>query len=230
MSEFGDLELAAPDEGGGGGPEELSEEAKARFAAAAAAMQQIKREEKKSKKRDGQVAKTIIQFLSDEQHTHLFLLISRLVARDCPSIFVLSILSLINKDCLEVVQNYLKEVAAKTSEEAVDENISLTNKDELDAKTNRTLIEWITRMQMILSLDAEKILTKLMVDEKNVDGTVLQISTFVMQEFFESKKKKVPFERLQQLTAGILQTMFEPFITKAREQYLKEREKTEERE
>ena len=81
MSEFGGPDILGPSEGGGAAPEALSEEAKQRFAAAAAGMQQIRKEEKKSKKRDSRVAKTIIQFLNDDRYTHLFVLISRLVAR-----------------------------------------------------------------------------------------------------------------------------------------------------
>lgn len=96
MSEFGGPDILGPSEGGSSAPEQLSEQAKQRFAAAAAAMQQIQREEKRSKKRDDQVAKAIVQFLGQDEHTHLFLLISRLVARDCPSIFILTILSLIH--------------------------------------------------------------------------------------------------------------------------------------
>src|SRR3989338_8797691 len=96
-----------PDEGLTGVSEALSEEAKQRFAAAAAAMQHIKKEEKKSKKRDDQVAQVIIQFLGEERHARLFVLISRLVARDCPSIFILAILSLTHEKSLQTVEEYL---------------------------------------------------------------------------------------------------------------------------
>src|SRR5438105_2028573 len=119
MSEFGGPEIGIPGEGGGSAPEQLSEEAKQRFAAAAAAMKVIQKEEKRSKKRDTRVARTIIQFLNDDRYAHLFVLISRLVARDCPSIFILAILSLINDDCLTVVHEYLEEMGQKTDVQTV---------------------------------------------------------------------------------------------------------------
>src|SRR3989344_383470 len=103
MSEFGGSEIFPPGEGGSSAPEALSEAAKQRFAAAGAALKTFQREEKKSKKRDSRVARTIIQFLNDDRYAHLFVLISRLVARDCPSIFILSLLSLLNEDSLKVV-------------------------------------------------------------------------------------------------------------------------------
>ena len=227
MSETGGMESFAPGEGASGVPEELSEEAKQRFAAAAAAIKQLKKEEKQSKKRDGQVAQTIIQFLSDGKNAHLFLLISRLVARNCPSIFILAVISLIHENSLKEVQDYLAEHDQKTAKEAVDESAALSKGNELDADTNRTMVEWITRMQLVLSLSPEKILSTLMIDAKNIDGSVLQLTTFVLQEFFKSQKKSVAFEKVQPLTMSILQTVFEPFIATAKKHFLSMQEKDE---
>lgn len=218
MSEMGGLEIGVPGEGGSGAPEQLSEEAKQRFAAAGAAMAQIQREEKRSKKRDTRVAKTILQFLQDDRYTHLFVLISRLVARDCPSVFILAILSLINEECRTVVKEYLEEVKAEVKEsssEIVSDDLQVIAGESIDARANRILIAWITRMQMVMALDAVKILSKLMVDHKSIDGTVLQLVTFVLQEFFKSKdggNRAAPFESLQGLAVSILQTVFEPFL------------------
>ncbi|MEI8230313.1 MAG: hypothetical protein WCG83_04185 [Candidatus Peregrinibacteria bacterium] len=214
--EAGSAESGAPGEGGASGFEALSEEAKARFAAAAAGMQQIKKEEKRSKKRDDQVAKAIIQFLADEDHSHLFVLISRLVARDCPSIFILAILSLIAESCRTTVEDYLKEAQAVTPEPDLATAGALVKGGAISAAESHDLILWITRMQVVLSLDPQGILMKLMLNEKHVDGTVLQLTTFVLQEFFEAQKKEIPFEKLQPLTASILQTVLEPFIPSVR--------------
>lgn len=214
----GPAESFGPGEGASGAPEQLSEEAKQRFAASAAAMQQIRREEKKSKKKDDHVAQAIIKFLSAQDHAHLFLLISRLVARDCPSIFILAILSLIDEGAKTQVAEYLSERTETLPSQMVDAGMSLTKSGELDSESNRVLVEWITRMQMVLSLDAETILIKLMVDEKNIDGSVLQLSAFVLQEFFKSTGRTAEFAKLQPLTAGILQAVFEPFMKRARKQ------------
>lgn len=171
-------------------------------------MQAIKREEKKSKKRDSKVAKTILQFLNDDKHAHLFVLISRLVARDCPSIFILAILSLIDEESLKVVDEYFDVEAGQKAE-------SVELIDGVEKQANENLISWINRMQMVLSSDTVAILKKIMVDEHNVDGTVLQLATFVLQEFFESEaggRRKAAFEQVQTLTLNILQTVFEPFL------------------
>ena len=70
-------------------------------------------------------------------------------------------------------------------------------------------------MQLVLSMEAKEILRRLIVDGDNVDGTVLQLATFVLQEFFTQKlpsKEELPFEQLHPLTAGILQSVLEPFM------------------
>lgn len=228
MSELGGLDVGLPDEGTGNAPEALSEDAKARFAAAAAAMQQIRKEEKKSKKKDDRVAQVIMKFLGNQKDSHLFTLISRLVARDCPSIFILAIISLIDNESLEVVEEYLKETMHKEAHEMVDESMALTKTGEIDAETNRVLVDWITRMQMVLSITPDKILLTLMLDEKNIDGSVLQLATFVLQRFFQERRKTAEFEKLQPLTASILQTVFEPFIGGVRKILIEQARKEEE--
>ncbi len=100
--------------------------------------------------------------------------------------------------------------------------MALTKNGELDADSSRAIVHWITRMQLVLSLNPEKILLRLMIDEKNLDGTVLQLTTFVLQEFFNQQQKSAPFEKIQPLTASILQTVFQPFIAKVRKAYLEE--------
>tara|TARA_Y100000310_G_scaffold185749_1_gene185809 strand:- start:338 stop:1027 length:690 start_codon:yes stop_codon:yes gene_type:complete len=228
MSETGGLDIGLPDEGQGGASEALSEDAKARFAAAGAAMAQIRKEEKKSKKKDDRVAQVIMKFLGNQKDSHLFTLISRLVARDCPSIFILAIISLMDEESLQVVQEYLKETMEKDAHEMVDESMALTKSGEIDAETNRALVDWITRMQMVLAVNPEKILLKLMIDDKNIDGSVLQLATFVLQRFFADRKKLAEFEKLQPLTASILQAVFEPFIGNVQKILLERGEEDEE--
>ena len=207
-------DILGPGEGGSGAPEQLSEEAKQRFAASAAAMKALQREEKKSKKRDSRVVQTIIKFLNDDRYSHLFLLISRLVARDCPSVFILAILSLIDEESRTVVAEYLQE-GGREVPALEGPAFAVVKGSNLDAQTNEELLQWVTRMQLVLSMEAKEILRRLIVDEDNVDGTVLQLATFVLQEFFTMKlpnKEELPFEQLHPLTAGILQSVMEPFM------------------
>lgn len=220
MSELGGMEGFSPEEGISGAPEQLSDDAKAKFTANAAAIKQIRKEEKQSKKRDDQVAKAIIQFLGDEKYSHLFILISKLVGRNCPSIFILAVLSLINESCYKEVEKYLQKSLDETERSLIDKQTNLMKNDELDDAANQDLVEWVTRMQLVLSVDPNKILLRLMLDEKNIDGSVLQLTTFVLQDFLDRQQKKVAFEKVQPLTANILQSVFEPFMSDARKRLL----------
>ncbi len=202
----GPAENIAPDEGGGGG-EALSEEAKARFAGAAAAQQQARKDERKAKRRDDGVAQMIITFLSDTQRTHLATLISRLVALDCPSPFLLAILSLVNDDCANVVDEYLAE---RGSPADVDTRVLAAIPDtKLPVEANEQLEKWILSMELVLATNPSDILKALIVDEGNIDGTVLQLTTFVLEEFLKAHGKAPAFPQLQRVTIGILQSVFE---------------------
>lgn len=223
-------EISTPGEGAAGAPEELSEEAKQRFAQAAQAMQTQQRDEGRAKKKDDQLARTIVQFLNDPEHTRFFVLISKLVARNSPSIFILGILSLINEDCLKAVKEYFSEFQEPDAHETVDASLALFEGEEgaaLTEKTNRQLIDWITRLQMILAHDPKRILGSLMIDEKHIDGSILQLTVFVLQLFFQHEDRDLPYEKAQPLTASILQTVFEPFMKEVRKKTLESGESPE---
>ncbi len=203
-------ENASPDEGGGSGGETLSEEARARFAGAAAAQQQARKDERKAKKRDDGVAQMIMAFLTDTQRTHLATLISRLVALDCPSPFLLAILSLVNADCTKAVDEYLAEQGSPADPDTT--ALAALGETNLPAEANATLEKWILSMELVLATNPVQILAALIVEEGNIDGTVLQLTTFVLDEFMKSHGKPVQFAALQSATISILQAVFEDYM------------------
>ncbi len=222
MSELGGLDIGMPDEGAGGASETISEAAAQRFAASQAAMQQIRKEEKRSKKRDDQVAKAIAQFLGDDARAHLFLLISRLVARDCPSIFIAALLSLIHDGCNTVVREYLAEAYGEQA--GGDFVLTHMEKAGLDPQSSNAILRWITRMQLVLSGESSAVLQKLLVSRNEVDGSVLQLATFVLQDFLRSLGKDASFESLQAFSAAVLQATFAPLIAQMPQEVVKEEE------
>lgn len=226
MSEAGGFESAAPDEGVGSGGEQVSEQAKERFQQAQQQIKQILREEKKARKRDDRVARTIVQFLGDEKYAHLFQLISRLVARDCPSIFILALLSLIHQGSLEAVEDYIAEHRVAIEEPTAHKH--LFRSKALPEEVQQTILRWITRLQLVLSIDAEKILIRLMVDEGNIDGTVLQLTAFVLVDFFESLSHPIPYEQLQPIAVKILQDTIEPHLGRVEQHFQSAQDEKEE--
>ncbi len=211
MSEFG-AESWSPDEGATGKvSEKASEQAREQSAAAAAQGKQMARDEKRARRRDDRVAATIRQFLDDEHYAHLFQLISRLSARDCPSVFILALLSLIHQPSREAVEEYIREreIVLELPES---KSLQSSQSSDLSSEIKGELLLWIARLSLVMATDTEKILSKLMVDEDNIDGVVLQLSTFTLVDFFEQQKMLIPFEDLQPLTIKILQDVIEPHM------------------
>lgn len=211
MSEFGGLESFTPGESGNAASEGVSESAKQRFAQAQQQTKQLQKEEKKARKRDDKVAGTIKQFLADDRYAHLFQLISRLAAMDCPSIFILSLLSLIHQESLETVEDYIAEhkMVLETPDMT---SLVVAGKSKLPPELQEKILFWTARLELVMSTDAEKILSRLMVDEGNIDGSVLQLATFVLVDFFSASDSPIPYEDLQPLTIKILQDILEPYM------------------
>lgn len=211
MAEFGGPESFSPDEGGGSASEGVSEQAKARFAQAQQQIKQIAKEEKKARKRDDRVAATIRQFLGDDKYAHLFQLISHLSARDCPSVFILAILSLIHEGSLAAVEEFIAEHKMVIAKPDLG-SLTVGTQGKLPPEMQEKLLLWSSRLELVLSTDAERILSRLMVDEGNIDGALLQFTTFVLVDFFEASGREAPYEALQPLTIKILQDLIEPHM------------------
>lgn len=214
MSDGAPSEALSPDEGVGGSPEQLTEAAKKRFAGTGIALKQIKKEEQRSKKRDTGVAQTIAKFLTDDQRAHLSVLIARLVARNCPSSFILALLALINASCLQKAEEFFEEAHKKTLDATAEENVPVIAKGSLSREANRSLVMWVTRLQSMLAIESNEIIASLLIDEKNMDGTVLQLTAFILQEFFAKQNIRPTFEELHALSGNILHAVFAPFIQK----------------
>lgn len=225
MSEFGGLESFTPGEGAQGASEQVSEQAKQRFAQSQQQIKQIAKEEKKAKKRDDRVAITIKQFLSDDTYAHLFQLISRLAARDCPSIFILALLSLIHDGATSAVEEYIAE--KNMTIEPPEEVVQQTKNDGLSAEARRDILIWTTRLELIVNIEGVKILSKLMVDENNIDGSVLQLTTFVLVDYFTSLGRIVSYQDLEPLTIKILQDILEEHLSTMEKYFQALREEVE---
>lgn len=208
MQDFGSAESYTPGEGGSGVSEELTEDAKQRFASQQAAAAQVRKEEQKSKKRDQGVAQAILQFLTDQQRVHLAALIAQIVGRDCPSPFLLAILSLINADCRTAAEDYLRDTV-ENSPAAATELPTLP----AGAASREQLANWANLISRVLASDSVRIVRSLLTGDRQIDGSVLQLTTFVLQEFLQESGKTIAYEEVQPLAGNILQTVFGPHLS-----------------
>ncbi len=225
LQEMGGLESSAPGEGGGSASEQLSEAAKERFAQAGKQMKQIFKEERRARKRDDRVAKVIMEFLGDDKYAAFFPLISHLSARDCPSVFILAILSLIHDPSLSAVEEYIAEHRVTIAEPDL---AGAKLGSHLPAESRMQLLKWVSRLELVMSIDAENILTRLMIDEENIDGAMMELTTSVLVEFFERVLRPIPYDKLQPLAMGILQTVIEPHVKIIEKHFAKRKEEAKE--
>jgi hypothetical protein len=209
MSEYGSFELGNVSEAQAGAKEGLSEEALQRLKANAAAIQAIRVEEKKSKQKDSAVANVLLQFLQDARYNHLFTLIAKLVSRNCPSIFILSIIALIHEPAKAEVQQYL---AAEYSSKDMSEISLKTASAEQTDPVKIAILPWITDMQMVLAIHSEQILRSLLVDSKNIDGALLQLTIFCLQEHYKRFSRAANYNDIQPIALQLLHTVLIPYL------------------
>jgi hypothetical protein len=222
MSEFGGLDIGIPQEQSNAAPEQLSEEAQQRFAANAQALRELKKVEKKSRKKDDAIAAILKQFLSNSQYSHLVVLISRLSSRNCPSIFILAIVSLIDDSARTEVDAYIQEYFVESVNEALQNGLQLLPNGNVSSQMNAELIAWITRLQMTVSIDPDGIIRRLLIDTTNIDGALLQLSAFIIQEYYKTKQMNIEFTAVQPLAAQILQTILASYISAIQKKILQE--------
>jgi hypothetical protein len=209
MSELGG-EILGPDEGAKA-IEPLSEAAKMKFAAARAAQQTQQIKETRAKKKDDELARALLQFLNDPHFIALFRPISALVARNCPSVFLLSVISLIHTKAREEVQHYFQEELQITTAEEVVAEVLLPSAAALNADMRNELLSWITRLQMVIATDPQRIVGSFMDDARRMDDHMLDVGVFLLQEFFARHGKTGNTEKMKPLTTELLRIAIEPF-------------------
>lgn len=209
MTELGG-EILGPDEGAKA-IEPLSEATRRKFAAARTAQQMQRKRENRAKKKDDELARVLLQFLNDPHFIALFRPVSALVARNCPSVYLLAVISLIHEEARAEVQKYFKEeLQIETAEEVV-AGIDLPAAASLSADMRNEILPWITRLQMVLATDPTRIVRSLMVDHSHMDGHVLDVGVFILQEFFQRHGKGSDAEKVKPLATSLLQLVLEPF-------------------
>ena len=177
----------------------------------------------KAKKRDDRVAQTIKQFMNDDAFAHLFPIISRLAARDCPSLFILALLSLIHDDARVTVDEFIQEWNIEIGDDIPGEDASSSIPEEM----RRSIFQWISRLELVLKMNALHILSRLMIDPETIDGSLLQCTNFVLIDFFKMQGRTVNYDAMEPLTTNILQDLIEPYTALVEEYFASMEEKSE---
>ncbi len=221
MSEFGDLEsFSAPQ------AKESSEQSDEQFGeqmrAAQAAAAQLKKEEGKARQNDDQLAKIIVQFLSQQSGTEMFLLISRCVSQDIPSEIIIAILSLVDEAASKEIERIVQEMDSGLTmlpEQGGFEKLAEAEKRRVEKwlmniktasfnKPHRTLDTILSRATDPHSGQAVKILSP----------SFLQLSTFILRNFIAKNGLQEEYEVLKNFLQSIYVKMVAELETLVAEQ------------
>lgn len=182
---------------------ESQEQFNERYRQAQAAIKQIKKEEKKKKVQDDSLAQIIVQFLQAKNRTALFLLISRLVARNTPSDFILALIALVHSPAASAVEHKLLELPNHPSEALVKTGTTFTpgQKQRIDA--------WTDSIIALSKKEADKILYTTIDVTGDIAPEAVQIFALVLREYLETLREDEV--RMDNMTA-FAQAFFAKFV------------------
>lgn len=223
MAEQGDFELfsgPAPSEKKEMSDEKFQEEMRR----AQQQLAQLQQEEGQARAQDHNLARIIVQFLSQPGNTDLFLLISRCVGQDIPSELLLAILSLVDEKASQEVKGYLESPQAPAGSTA------LTVAQKADFQTlppeqKKTIDDWITSIYQVGSKKPHRVLESVLVKRRpkahetghlvsEISSTLVQLSAFILRNYLTTHKIDHDFERLHEF----MQNVFVGFVKSLEEQ------------
>jgi len=220
-----------PDNGGensGQGPQEsknifeISPEKEKQFQGQAAAVKQLLKEEKKSRKKDNKVADVILKFLQDTRYTRFFILIAKLVSRNVPSNFLLSLLALINQESSQAIKlqlgqgnivnkNTIPALNAGQQTNPEQQNIIVQENFSKLPPSIKTQIEaWTNNIFLIGNTQPAKLIHTLINKNNTVSESFYQLGTFILQEFLNENGIENEYKDIR----AYIQTVFRSFLLK----------------
>jgi len=161
--------------------QESQEKFSERYRQNQAAIKKGKKDEKKKHDQDESLAAIIVQFLHQTGHTALFLLISRLVARNIPSDLILAIISLIYHPAAKVIQDKMLALPA------VKENPT-EEKGLFSPEVKRQIDSWTNSIAAIARAEARRILQTAYEPDSAPNAGLIQLFALVLREFLEKEK------------------------------------------
>jgi len=167
-------------------------------------MQQLQREEGQVKAYDFSLAAIIVQFLAQPQNTDLFLLVSRVVALNLPSEFIIAILSLVDAKAHKVVEGYLAHRKAH-----LHSALALRNEAHFSVLTpdqKMDIENWIRNMEDVALRNAERILETIFVPspERQIYPPLVQLATFILRNYLTSRRISIAYEDLRVFMERVL--------------------------
>jgi len=202
-----DFELFGGAPGGKEKVQESDEHFQERYRQAQSQIKQIKKDESKHKRNDNQLAKVIVRFLGQKNHTSLFLLISKLIAADVPSDLILAVISLIDNDCadliaVKVAEGNLQIQSAKVATAAI-------------SKSNQERVaQWGAVIGAVAFSRPVRNFQAIVDQEQKIRLPLLQLTAFVLREFLENFGENVNFENVKSFCMSLWHSIAQGAVAK----------------
>jgi hypothetical protein len=174
------------------------------------AMQQAQKDEGQAKGYDLALASIIVRFLSQPQNTDLFLLISRVVALNPPSEFVIAILSLVDQKAHQVVVGFLAEGKKHAGvHHEVHSPLAIrheSNFQTLSPERKKEVEAWVADMAHVASRSPERVLEAMLIPgtEKRISPLLVQLSAFILRNYLATHQITMEYADLRDFMEGVM--------------------------
>lgn len=206
MSETGDFELfnapAAKESS-----EQSDEQFREEMRQTQAAVKQLQKEEGQAKAQDNNLAGIIVQFLGQPQNTDLFLLISRMVAQNVPSEFILAMISLIDEAAHQEVTSYL--TAGKLTNPIESTALTIHPKTEftsLPPEHKGVIDAWVKQLNESALHKPHRILETLIQRRPTtaLAEAPVQLGAFILRRYMEKYQVEYDFDHLRDFFQSVI--------------------------
>jgi len=215
------------DSEGGGVSAEAIERLREQMKKASGAIKAIKREEGKQKKKESKLAELLVKLIQGGAKQDILALIIQLLAENIPASFILAILILTNEEIKKEAANELKldkyddpekkmlrgEDVELTREEKkifkkkAEEMQDLKEDEELPEKLMEAINEWAEMMLAAGLSTPHKVTATVLDEEKKIKAPVVQLTTFILRDYFEEHGIDHKYEDLWEFCAAILRSI-----------------------
>ncbi|MBD3156254.1 hypothetical protein GF369_00340 [Candidatus Peregrinibacteria bacterium] len=199
---MGDVESFGGFESGQGVDAASFEKFKERIKAAAAQIKALKKGEQKQRKKEEKLIKILLKFVKTSKKQDIMVLIARLLERNIPAVFILSIVVLGNEEFFDDTEGakVLFE-GEKLRDESEGKTLAFFDRDRvLPLKVKIKIDAW---MKNVLSqaLEHPHRLLKTVYDEDEIlILPLLQLVSFVLRDYLEKNDQEPEYERLKEFS------------------------------
>ncbi len=207
------------EDGGGGVNEQIKEafekanESAKKFKAQQSAVKDLRKEEQKKRDDDTKIANIIIGFLNDPSNSKYFILIARLVARNIPSEFILSFISLIHKKSEHII------AGIKTNKNNKALQIKTRNSfGNLPPAVKLTIDKWTSNVYKVGDKNFKKVYLSLINPDNTIEDSYFQLNTFILEDFLKKLELNCEYTEVRKFIELVFGTMLKRYKEKTHNQ------------